>query len=254
MSVKYIFCIRTGRCGTQYLSKLLGALDKSKSYHEQRPRLNGNLMQEYLRGDKSKLRVEIPKKVKIIKNDTSEIYIDTSHLFIKGFGWEIPKFILENEIGVIILKRDVEKVVMSLFRVNTGPFCYIGRKWIVVPNGNNLSKPPINYFWYTIYRAILKFYWLIKGENRTIYKTYPKYFIKKSLMLLKWYYNETYVLSLKFMLRFPKIKYVPIDLNELNTIKGFEKIIEGFGLESNYNPKRIIKLLGKSINEKKIFK
>ena len=90
MSVKYIFCISTGRCGTDYLCGLFKQLDKCNAFHEQKPLFHNEQMRAYLNGDKEALREQLPLKLTKIFKEPSKLFVDTSHLFIKGFGWELP--------------------------------------------------------------------------------------------------------------------------------------------------------------------
>jgi len=254
MNIKFIFCISTGRCGTDYLKSLFNQLDNCSAYHEQKPVLHNQLMRFYLNGDKKPLQKELKYKLQRILSNPSKIYVDTTHLFIKGFGWELPKYISQNEIGVIVLKRSKEDVVHSTHRVQSGPFTYLGRKWILVPYKNYLIRPPISYSTYTLYRYILKLYWLFKGEYRSKVKSYPKFFERKSKLLLNWYYEETYALGEKYKSTFPDINYIDISLEEINTKSGFKKIIKKFKLEEHADFDAIEPFIGKARNLKNQFK
>lgn len=253
MSIKYIFCISTGRSGTAYLSKLLSQLDNCSAYHEQKPVLHNEIMRDYLDGNEEKLKNELLKKIEYIRNNQNAIYADTSHVFIKSFGWEIPKHIPQNEIGVVILKRDKEKVVQSTQRVHSGPFTYLGKKWILIPYKNAIIKPPINYYIFHFYRYLLKLYWLYKDETNSIVKTYPKFFRNKSIQLINWYYDEIYALGAKFKKTFPKITYVDLNLEDLNTIEGFETIIQTFKLNEYYDKEAVKSVIGRVSNLKSEF-
>lgn len=253
MSVKYIFCVSTGRCGTDYLAGLFKSVENCDVYHEQQPLLHNEDMRQYLKGNKTPLKEKFKEKLKHIMSDKGEIYVDTSHLFIKGFGWEIPEHIPQEQLGVIILKRDKEQTVQSTYRVQSGPFTYYGRKWIIVPNGHNTTKPPISHFRYTAYRAILKLYWVVKGQNKQIEKTYPKFFKRKALALIRWYYDETYALADVYRKRFPNVTYVSTTLDDLNSTVGFMKLIKAFKLERALNTTKLEELIGKPKNLKKEF-
>ena len=246
--IKYIFCISTGRCGTDYLNKLLATLDGCNSFHEQRPRLHKEVMREYLKGLREPVQRQMPEKIAKINSSSGTLYSDTSHIFIKSFGWEIPEYISQEEIGVIILKRDKDEVAESTHRTQSGPFNDLGRDWIIVPNGNNILKPPLNPLQYKLFRIILKIMWKIKRNSG--YKRYPSYFKKHSIKLIKWYYEETYALAEKYKKDFPKITYVEVTLTELNSFEGFEKIIQTFKLEEFYDREKINDIIGKPINLK----
>lgn len=253
MSIKYIFCISTGRSGTAYLSKLLGQLDNCSAYHEQKPVLHNEIMRGYLDGDKAALKKEFTKKLEYIRRNQNAVYADTSHIFIKSFGWELPNHIPQNEIGVIILKRDKEKVVQSTQRVHSGPFTYLGKKWILIPYKNAIIKPPVNYYIFHSYRYMLKLFWMFKDETNSIVKTYPHFFKNKSIQLIDWYYDEIYALGAKFKKTFPEISYVDVDLEELNSIEGFEKIIQTFKLNEYYNKEAVESVIGTVANLKSEF-
>lgn len=254
MSVKYIFCISTGRSGTAYLSKLLGQLKDCNAYHEQKPILHNKAMREYMNGDKSMIRETIQSKIYRIKNCNTSLYVDTSHVFIKSFGWEIPHHFSQDEIGVIILKRNKEEVVSSTQRIHSGPFTYLGRKWILSPYKKALINTPVNYYVYHFYRYLLKLYWLFKREKNTIAKSYPKFFEDKSFKLIEWYYDEVYALGEEYQNKFPKINYVTIDLEELNFVEGFEKIVQSFDLAKFYEKEDLEAVIGEATNLKKEFK
>lgn len=245
--VKYIFCISTGRCGTDYLSKLLGTLDGCQSFHEQKPRLHKNIMQEFLKGNREPLWELMPQKIENIIANKTNLYADTSHIFIKSFGWEIPKYIPQEEIGIIILKRDIEKVAESTHRTQSGPFNDLGRDWIIYPNGNNIVPSPFSVLGYKIHRMILKALWKM---NKGSYKKYPAYFKKQSIKLIRWYYHETYALGEKYRNDFPNINYIEVQLDDLNTFEGFEKIVDLFGLQTAYSKEKVGHIIGKPVNLK----
>ncbi|MBR9758583.1 MAG: hypothetical protein GYB39_10900 [Algicola sp.] len=254
LPIKYIFCISTGRSGTAYLCKLLGTLENCQAFHEQKPILHHEEMRAYFNNNKTPLKLAMPDKIKHIKKSANTLYVDTSHVFIKSFGWEIPKYIPEDEIGIVILKRNKKQVVESTQRVHSGPFTYTGRKWIMVPYPSAIIKPPLSFFKYTFYRVVFKGYEFMKGERNQIEKTYPKCIVKYSKQLLEWYYDETYALAQKYKAQYPNITYVDVCLDELNNIKGIERIIQAFKLEHLYAKPRILPYLGHKTNLKLQYK
>ena len=247
--LKYIFCISTGRCGTEYLSKLLATLEGCNSFHEQKPRLHKTEMRNYLQGNREYIQKLMPDKISRINSHSGSLYSDTSHIFIKSFGWEIPKYIPQDEIGIIILKRDIDKVAESTHRTQSGPFNDLGRDWVISPYDNSIISSPLSVLEYKLHRLFLKILWRIKGNSG--HKWYPAYFKKQSIKLIKWYYYETYALAEKYQKEFPNIKYVEVQLNELNSIDGFEKIVSAFNLQEYYNRDKLINIIGKAVNLKK---
>lgn len=254
MKIKYIFCISTGRCGTDYLKNLLGQLDHCNAYHEQKPLLHNKIMRAYRSGEKALLQQVFPKKLSKITKDYPQLYVDTSHIFIKSFGWELPKYIPEEEIGVIVLKRKKDDVVNSTHRVHSGPFTYLGRKWILAPYKNALCKPPVHTYLYHGYRYALKLYWMVAGQTASTVKTYPMFFEKMSKKLIAWYYDETYALGNKFKATFPDITFIDIDLADINSLEGVTRMVHAFQLEHLYDPEKMMPLIGKARNLKKEFK
>ncbi len=249
--VRYIFCISTGRCGTDYLSKLLTTLDGCSSFHEQRPRLHKHVMQEYLQGNKKPIQKLMAQKIVKIRSHKKVLYADTTHVFIKSFGWEIPKYIPQEQIGVVILKRDIDKVAESTHRTQSGPFNELGRDWIIYPNGNHITRPPLSVLKYNLFRNILKALWRLNNNSGN--KKYPAYFRRQSIKLIKWYYQETYALAEKYQKEFPKINYIDVSLDELNTFEGLERIVVAFGLQELYSRKRLVSIIGKPVNLKGTF-
>lgn len=44
VNIKYIFCVSTGRCGTDYLAGLFKSIDNCEVYHEQKPLLHNEVI------------------------------------------------------------------------------------------------------------------------------------------------------------------------------------------------------------------
>ncbi len=220
MSVKYIFCINSGRCGSDYLTELLSKAKNTVSIHEGVPIMNGYPMQKFNDGDDSELRKLLPLKMRQIQNKSKngrKIYCETNHSFIKGWGYLIPdEYIPQEEIGVIILRRDVDKTAYSLLRVHEPPgISEWSRTWYLVPNAQrNLSKP---------------------AENANFYE------------LCQWYVEETYLRAEEYKQMFPRIKYVECDLEQLNEYNFVVEIFKYFDLVPTQELKNAV---GKIINKR----
>lgn len=203
MSIKYIFCINSGRSGSDYLTELLSHAENTISIHEGVPIMNGYPMQQFNHGDDRELQKLMSLKMKEIykKNKNGrKIYCETNHSFIKGWGYLLPdKYISQEEIGVIILRRDVDRTAYSLLRVRDVPGNSEWTKtWLLTPHAErNLSKP---------------------FENSSFYD------------LCKWYVEETYLRAEEYKKMFPRITYVECDLEQLNKYDFVLEMFSSFGL------------------------
>lgn len=121
-----VFTVTTGRSGSGFLAETTACLPRVLSLHEPKPKYDRvlNMVQmcpqvarEFL------LKKKLPAIEKAIGN--KEVYIETSHLFCKGFleAWLDIKDLPTPDL--ICLDRDFRKTALSLFRLNIIP----GRNW-----------------------------------------------------------------------------------------------------------------------------
>ncbi len=203
MSIKYIFCINSGRCGSDYLTELLSKAENTVSIHEGVPIMNGSPMQKFNTGEDCELQKLMPLKMREINKKSKngrKIYCETNHSFIKAWGYLLPdSYIPQEEIGVIILRRDIDKTAFSLLRVREVPgTTEWNQVWYLTPNlQRNLSKPP---------------------DNASPYD------------LCKWYVEETYLRAEEYKKIFPRVRYVECDLEQLNNYDFVVKMFATFGL------------------------
>ncbi|MEM9509622.1 MAG: hypothetical protein AAGA16_18395 [Cyanobacteria bacterium P01_E01_bin.35] len=203
MSIKYIFCINSGRSGSDYLTELLSKAENTVSIHEGVPIMNGSPMRKYNNGDEGELQKLMPLKIREINKKSkngSKIYCETNHSFIKGWGYLLPDaYISQSEIGVIILKRDIDKTAYSLIRVRDVPgISEWTRTWLLSPNSRrNLSQPDHD---------------------------------ASPWDLCQWYVKETYLRGEEYKKMFPRIKYVECDLEQLNNYEFIKDMFATFGL------------------------
>lgn len=146
-TTKVLFSINPGRSGSHYLSKLFSYGNNCKSYHEARPVGNEEAMRKFFQGDDNEIK-NIAKtkadKINTILKDNST-YVETNHCFIKGFGWFISNYlnVLPEQIGVIILRRDIEQFAQSTYRIGCRPLYQVGRNWLITPELiNPIISPP----------------------------------------------------------------------------------------------------------------
>jgi hypothetical protein len=132
---RYVFTVTTGRSGTGYLAYVLSLLRNVQSYHEPEP--NFAAVMRDVQVDPSiathfLLRRKLPHYAKVANRD---VYVETSHLFCKGFlnAWlEISELPVPD---LVVLRRPPRKVAKSMMRLNTVPGrTEEGLRWYLAPS------------------------------------------------------------------------------------------------------------------------
>jgi hypothetical protein len=253
----YLFCISTGRSGSNYLTKIFKHVSGCQSFHEPKPIGNGKVMSRYLRGDVESMRRLTQKKVEVIKEakQNYQLYVETNHCFIKGFGWFIPQYLPEDNIGVIILKREKHKIAESLLRTDCSPLVRFGRDWIITPNIKNplvtlpkkLVSPRATYQCSRLIKFLLRSnrFFVRKVFQREL--QYPKWLTNYELECLKWYVEETYAKAEAFKKQYPKIKYYEVNIEDLNSLESVQQMLAYFGYSGKES---LIDVVGKPTNLK----
>jgi hypothetical protein len=218
VTIKYIFSINAGRSGSDYLTELLSKAVDTVSVHEGAPAMIGSPMQQFNEGDETALRALMPVKMKQIQNKSGRgkrIYCETNTSYIKGWGYLFPdQYAPQDEIGVVILQRDVEKTAYSILRIHEVPgTSEWSRAWWLTPGARrNLSQPP---------------------KNANPYD------------LCKWYVEEVRLRAEEYKERFPYITYVECDLEQLND-RDF--ILEMFAILGLVPSPKLEDVVGKPLN------
>ncbi len=117
-SKKLVFTVATGRCGTAFLAELLRLVPGAVSLHEPEPEYA-----EVLRAVQEHPEQAAPflmdKKLPLLVNTDTDIYIETSHLFCKGF---LEPLLEMNIIPALIwMRRPHRAVASSMYRGGTIP-------------------------------------------------------------------------------------------------------------------------------------
>jgi len=235
---KYIFSINSGRCGSAYLAKLFAETGNTISFHEAEPVCNGKEMRNYLMSKPGAMKTLSSDKASIIRNGTPSgyTYVDTSHLFIKGFGWYLPDILGEENIGVVIIRRDPVETAASFLRIGCTPLSQKGRDWIITPEAQFewLKRcPPFG---------------LLKGKRAYLAARLCKYFqpfLKNTgistlcdlideyeRMSTIWYIESVYQLAEVFQNKFPHITYYETSLSQLNSIDHVNQMYSVMGCQA----------------------
>jgi hypothetical protein len=218
MAIKYVFSINAGRSGSDYLTALLHQATNAASVHEGSPIMIGEPMQLLNQGDEVELRALMPLKLKQIRKkgkNGNRIYCETNSSYIRGWGYLLPDtYIPQEQIGVIILHRDVEKTAYSLLRIHE------------VPGASEWSR----------------LWWLTPGAQRNV--SQPD-LAADPYDLCKWYVEEVRLRAKEYKERFPRITYVECALEQLNDYDFVVEVFETFGLTPSPKLKDVV---GQPIN------
>ena len=133
---RLIFSVTTGRSGTKYLDRIFQGHPHIYTCHEAQPNF-ANIMRagqnepELLR--KFWLEKKLPQIRKHLENSGKSIYLETSHLFCKGFLE--PLIDLGIVPDLILLVRPHQDVAKSLFQLGCIPGrTDAGLRFCVAPN------------------------------------------------------------------------------------------------------------------------
>lgn len=247
--IKYVFCINSGRSGSQYLYKLFLETHNCIAFHEKKPIGNGIAMRDYLNGKIAPIANIAKQKSEYKKKETAsgKIYIETNHCFIKGFGWLLPQFIKEENMAVIILSRNKEEIVNSLLRVSASLLEKDGRNWLispdikfpnVMPPGKFLT-PKLKYYLLFILKLPFRKYKFYNLINISPLKT-PSFIKNYEADILRWYLAEIDSLTEKYREIFKKIKFIEVHLTDLNKTENVKSLFDELGLVPKESLNKII--------------
>ncbi len=256
--IEYLFSINTGRSGSQYLCNIFEQIENCQAYHEPNPVGYGQVMRKHSSGDHEFMKNFMIQKIESIQKlkKDSRYYVETNHCFIKGFGWYIPEYIPQEKIGIIILTRDINKIVNSTLRIGCTPLNSRGRHWILTPDIENYHLEPPNWFispqiTYSLLRLLnrpfyseRKLYDILNLRSEKIKKIITTYEQES----VKWYVNETTALGKLYQEKFPNIRYFQTNIDSLNNMENVRKLLDYFEIHETNN---IEKVIGKPVNLKR---
>lgn len=146
---RLIFCINSGRAGSNYLAELLGSAVDVNSFHEPNPKMIGkylNLIERYRYEQTFKKRNFKVARIKdlLLKLPEKFIYCETSHMFIKTF-FDVVTEGFPRQVDVIVLRRYLPRVVKSFIELD-----YFSERnktwplWMSSPNAATSAIPCID--------------------------------------------------------------------------------------------------------------
>ena len=144
---RLIFTISPGRAGSEYLATLLNTAQNVSAYHEPLPRMNGGYLEMAMNRPLSesyrKRRIKLLGINRTLSRlDKNNIYVETSHMFIKSF-YDVVLDYYEN-VEVIVLRRPLHKVLKSF--IEMGFFSDINPaspRWMHTPGSANSAAEPL---------------------------------------------------------------------------------------------------------------
>ncbi|MEA1938668.1 MAG: sulfotransferase domain-containing protein [Pseudomonadota bacterium] len=138
MNKNIIMCITTGRSGTNLLQALLGLSEDTCAVHEPEPSFTHRAVAA--RQDLSEA-IDFVENTKLpdIMSRPEHNYVETSHLFGKGFFEAFRE--LKIPFRLIILNRNPRDVAYSLWRLDTIPYrTDYGRRFLLSPDEKGVLK------------------------------------------------------------------------------------------------------------------
>jgi len=220
--------------------------------------MNGREMRQFLVGRTANMAALMPAKldsIERLKSD-AEVYAETNHCFIKGFGWFIPEHIPQDQIAVVILKRSTNEIVNSYARILCTPLTDYGRRWLITPD---VKHPEISLphgliserLKYNVLYLLRKT--LFRGKIVKIFTlgrtSYPKFIDTYERQLLDWYVRETHARGERYRQTFKQIKFIECAVDDLNNLDGVERLFKT--LELSYSRDTIARHINVRTNLKR---
>lgn len=151
-----VFAVTAGRSGTKFLAKLLSLFPDTASKHEPSPSFV-HAMRHAQSNPEAALAFVRDHKLAAIARTPEARYVETSHLFAKGFAEAFIKLGVVPD--VVVLRRHPREIALSLLRMNSVPArTGLGVRYLLQPNDPGVLPYPgwshaTNYqlcFWYAL--------------------------------------------------------------------------------------------------------
>ncbi|MCC6680069.1 MAG: hypothetical protein IT445_04110 [Phycisphaeraceae bacterium] len=137
---RLIFTVTTGRSGTNLLEHLLALLPDVTCVHEAAPDF-ADAMRCAQNDPTAAAKFWLEHKLPAIAQQAAPIYIETSHLFCKGFLEPLLEMGLRPDL--IVLKRAHRDIAQSLYRIQTIPGrTDMGWKYLLYPDDPGVLAMP----------------------------------------------------------------------------------------------------------------
>ncbi len=192
---RLIFTVTTGRSGTEFLATALGHLPGVTTRHEADPDF-ADVMRPGQRNPQLLCDFWQQQKLPKIAGEPGSFYVETSHLFCKGFVE--PLLELNVAADLILLKRPHRDVACSLYALNTIPGRgEAGLKYLIGPDDPDVLALP---GWQDLHDYQLCYWYCLEMERRAV--IYRRMFEQHGA------------------------RVAAVSLRELSTLRGFEALLD----------------------------
>lgn len=187
---RLVFTVATGRCGTAFFAEILRLVPGTASLHEPAPEY-AEVLRDIQKEPGQARTFLLEQKLPVIAGESAGIYIETSHLFCKGFLEPLL------DIGIVPsllwIRRDHRAVASSMYRGGTIPGrSDKGLRFYLSPDDPGVLNLP---GWQKIYDYQLCYWYCLEIERRA--RVYREMYKNKG-----WYWSETslpHITSIKGM-------------------------------------------------------
>jgi hypothetical protein len=159
----FVFTVTTGRSGTQLLQQLFSVLPNVDSVHEPEPKFSRVLRQVQETPGYAR-EFLLTTKLPAIAGHQGQAYVETSHLFCKGFLE--PALELGLKFDLVVLRRAARDVARSLYELDTIPArTEWGRSFLLAPTDPGVLSLP---GWETMHDYQLCYWYCLEIERRAM--------------------------------------------------------------------------------------
>jgi len=158
---RLMFTVTTGRSGTNYVANMLSYIPSISSTHEPNPSFH-QVMPQVKQDKDEAYRFLTEVKLPFIANLSQTIYIETSHVFCKGFFEPLIELGIIPEL--LLLRRNNRQVATSMYRLGHIPGrSKIGEIFLINPGDSVFISLP---GWQAMHDYQLCYWYCLEIEAR----------------------------------------------------------------------------------------
>jgi len=191
-------------------------------------------MRQWLSGETEPMRRAVTEKKSAIQIAAynKNLYVETNHCFIKGFGWELMHHLPQEQVTVIVLERPASEVAKSFYKMGVSPLGKRGHHWLIPPQPDTQTTAVWKLdpaAWQRFERAT-RLSRIYDGFNRKIGRLLPDPFHNYKITLLEDYVAHLRQLTERFFETFPQVTRINATLPQLNQHTFIAELCEKLGV------------------------